>query len=105
MALRNETGSEVATQINGEPTRLASGATSKAFILAWGNQGHWTKEIQAGGCAYLYMAQGYEQALNRPAAKVAQKPTALILERDFRLTATSENGEPLGAVMPERRCR
>jgi hypothetical protein len=104
-SLRNGTGSEVATHINGELTRLAPGATSKVFILAWGNQKHWTREIEAGGCAYLYMAKGYEQALNLPSAKLAQKSTLLILEEDFRLTARNENGEPLGAIMPERRCR
>ena len=104
ISLRNETGSEVATQINGELTRLASGETSKAFILAWGNQGHWTKEVRAGECAYSYMARGYEHGLNLPRAKMAQKPTVLILDTDFRLTATSEKGERLGTVIPERRC-
>ena len=104
ISLRNESGSEVETQINGELIRLASGETSKAFILAWGNQGHWTKEVRAGDCAYIYMAQGYEQGLNLPRANMAQEPTVVILGTDFRLTATSENGETLGVVMPERRC-
>lgn len=105
ISLRNQTGSEISTQINGKPIRLATGQTSKTFILAWGNQGDWNKEVQAGDCAYLYMAVGSARELNLPRPDMFRKPTVLVLDSDFRLTATSQNGEPLGAVMPERRCR
>nr|WP_316629817.1 hypothetical protein [uncultured Brevundimonas sp.] len=103
MALRNETGSDIVTEINGEVIRLASGESSKAFILAWGAQRHWTKSIRAGECAFLYMVYGYDRMLNLPTPNMTGKPTFLIVDRQFRLMAVAGDGDALGVVVPERR--
>ena len=102
--LRNETGVDVTTQISGEAVRLSPGEASRPFILAWGPQQHWTKEIRGGGCAYRYLYDAYEQGLNLPKPALTRSPTILVLDQNFRLTATDADGVALGSVSAERRC-
>ncbi|WP_404418143.1 hypothetical protein [Brevundimonas vesicularis] len=95
---------DVTTQINGEAVRLSPGQTSKPFILAWGPQQHWTKEVQGGDCAYRYLDDAYEQGLSLPKPALTRSPTILVLDQHFRLAATDTDGVALGSVNAERRC-